>query len=271
LAIRHAPVEGSERNLLPGSSVIRRSNPGMKLDVVVKIRRKRKLPELSGPPPRAMKRKTLARNYGAAAKDIARIKKAFKKGGLRSGSADRAARTVRLRGTVAQLEATFQTRLFEYAHPDGDYRGRVGALHVPSGVRNIVEGVFGLDSRRVARRRHQPSRVRSRTLTSPVPAPWYAPQDLAKRYNFPEGDGANQTVAILEFGGGYFPKDLEKFCDLVGVLPPNVRTVSIDDTSTANRDGNEGDSRDLPQGVACCLFHSMDRAGMALCARSARA
>jgi hypothetical protein len=33
----------------------------------------------------------------------------------------------------------------------------------------------------------------------------FFPADLAKLYEFPEGDGAGQSIGILEFGGGFLP------------------------------------------------------------------
>lgn len=149
---------------------------------------------------------------------------------------------MRLSGTVAAMEQAFLVKLFNYAHPSGNYRGRVGNLHVPVDVQDIVEGVFGLDNRRVARRRRHPvhDTLIQRTLSG-VPTSWYRPAELADHYNFPPGDGAGQTVGLLEFGGGYFPQDLQEFCQLANVSMPVVKAISTDGTSTSARDGAEGE------------------------------
>ncbi|HVA51601.1 MAG TPA: S53 family peptidase [Pirellulales bacterium] len=64
---------------------------------------------------------------------------------------------------------------------------------------------------------------------------------LAAHYNYPSGDGSGQTVGLLEFGGGYFPDDLKKFCSLAGISPPTVTAISTDGTSTSAKDGAEGE------------------------------
>jgi kumamolisin len=238
---RYVAVKGSERTPLPGSRVIGRVNPGTMIDVSIKIRRKKKLPDLKTRPAVIMTRRVLATGYGASARDIAKVVKVFGSFSLKKLTADAATRTVELRGTAANLEDAFHTRLFNYEHKDGSYRGRVGALHVPPAVKNIVEAVFGLDNRRVARRRRQATRAVGRLSKKSVLDAWYSPSQLAKHYNFPDGNGSTQTLGLLEFGGGYFPSDLKKFCKLVGVAAPKIMPISVDGTSTSKRDGDEAE------------------------------
>ena len=78
-------------------------------------------------------------------------------------------------------------------------------------------------------------------MLSSVPSSWYKPAELATHYNFPRGDGQGQVAAVFEFGGGYFPDDLQTFCDSVGVPVPSVTAISVDGTSTAAKDGAEGE------------------------------
>jgi kumamolisin len=156
--------------------------------------------------------------------------------------ANPATRTVRLSGTVAAMEAAFQVKLFSYSHESGFYRGRVGSVNVPGSLTDIVQGVFGLDNRRVARQRRQPAHDKTSPALASVPSAWYVPSELATHYDFPPGDGGGQTVGLLEFGGGYFPADLKKFCALAGiVIPPTVIAISTDGTPTDSRDGAEGE------------------------------
>ncbi len=139
------------------------------------------------------------------------------------------------------MEQAFQVKLFNYKHESGDYRGRVGRVSVPSAVKEIVQGVFGLDNRRVVRRRRPQQAASHKPLTS-VPSAWYTPSELAAHYNFPSGDGSGQTVGLLEFGGGYFPSDLTEFCKLANIAaPPTVVALSTDGTATNVKDGAEGE------------------------------
>jgi len=54
------------------------------------------------------------------------------------------------------------------------------------------------------------------------------PADLEQRYNFPPGEGAGQTIAIAEFGGGYFASDLTAFCNQFQRPTPTVQAISVD-------------------------------------------
>ena len=81
----------------------------------------------------------------------------------------------------------------------GEYRGRQGTLKIPKELKGIVTGVFGIDERRMARRKSTAvAHVASETL-DPL-----SPSDLEQRYNFPPGGAEGQKIAIAEFGGGYF-------------------------------------------------------------------
>lgn len=238
----HSVVDGSSRAIVPGAHATGLTNPHSTIEVSLKLRRKQKLPELNRRPAKAMTRQQLASQYGASKQDIDKVVKAFGKFGLKLIDANEAARTVRLSGTVAEMEQAFLVKLFDYSHPEGDYRGRIGNVHTPVGVKDIVEGVFGLDNRRVARRRRQPvSHAALPIAQAGVPAAWYKPSELATHYNFPPGDGSGQTVGILEFGGGFFPSDLQQFCQLAGVGVPTVKPISTDGTSTSAKDGAEGE------------------------------
>jgi kumamolisin len=237
-----ATVAGSRRVALPGAKAVGRANAHAVIEVLVKLRRRSEPPEPLGLRRKAIGRDRLGATYGASPDDVKKVSDTFRKLGLQVVATDAATRSIDLSGTVAQFERAFQTRLFEFSHPDGNYRGRTGDIKVPSEIKDIVEGVFGMDDRRVARRRRRPTAHAGLTRdVSSVPASWYVPSELARRYNFPPGDGANQAVGVLEFGGGYFPQDLQSFCGQAGVAVPNVVTVSVDGTSTSAKDGAEGE------------------------------
>jgi kumamolisin len=242
MADHYKRLDSSKRVPLTGARAIGRANAHAVIEVLLKLRRKKQLPELTGRPTTTMTRDALAATYGASAEDISKVSAVFGKLGLKTVSASPAARTVRLAGTVAAMERAFQVKLINYYHAGGNYRGRVGYVSIPAEVAGIVEGVFGLDNRRVARRSRVPIRDgrRARALSAVNPA-WYKPAELAARYHFPDGDGSGQTVALLEFAGGYFPDDLKKFCQLAGVGEPNVTTISVDGTPTDAQDGAEGE------------------------------
>jgi kumamolisin len=226
---------------LPGAIATGPANAHAVLEVSLKLRRKQALPALTGRPAHPMSRKTLGNEFGASQADVDSVVAAFASYGLKAVATDTATRTLRLRGTVAAAEQAFQVKLFSYTHSSGNYRGRVGVVNVPAGVKDIVQGVFGLDNRRVPRKRRTSADQHARHKQS-IPAAWYLPSELATHYHFPAGDGAGQTVGLLEFGGGYFPADLAEFCTLAKIAaPPKVIAISTDGTATNSEDGAEGE------------------------------
>jgi kumamolisin len=241
MAQTYHPIAGSRRVALAGARALGRINPHAQIEVTLKLRRMNKLPPLTGRPTAPMTREAFAERYGASADDIDKVVQAFQQFGLKRVDANALTRTVRLAGTAAQMENAFQVKLMDYAHDGGHYRGRIGMVQVPVEVKDIVEAVFGLDNRRVMHRRRHPIHTLAAAGKAHLPSSWYTPADLAKHYNFPTGDGSGQTAALLEFGGGYFPADLEKFCHLTNVAMPTVIAVSTDGTATNARDGAEGE------------------------------
>ncbi len=238
----YTPVQGSERVALPGAIATGRSNSKAIIEVSLKLRRKQPLPPLNGRPGAWMTREALGNTYGASQADLDEVMKILGNSGLKLVDAKLATRTVRLRGPVSAMEEAFQVKLFNYSHAGGNYRGRVGPVHIPVVLKDIVQGVFGLDNRQVARRRRHPVRDNNMARLASVPSAWYVPSELASHYNFPAGDGSGQTVGLLEFGGGFFLQDLQKFCTLAKIpAPPNVIAISTDGTPTDSKDGAEGE------------------------------
>jgi len=151
---------------------------------------------------------------------------------------------VKAGGPADIVEDVFGIKLLHYAHDGENYRGRRGNLHVPAELEGVVVGVFGLDTRRMVKMRPRRKRPRSLDLARRRAAArsWFFPAELATIYHFPDGDGAGQTVGLLEFGGGYFEADLVTFCQNANIQKiPTVRTVSVNNSPTDQRDGAEGE------------------------------
>lgn len=236
----HVVVQGSERKTLPGAVAIGPADPRSIVEVSIKVRRKKPLPQIKGRPANIITKTKLARLYGARANEVARVSRVFSKFGLKTESSSSATRTVRLSGRVRDMEKAFAVKLFRFRHESDEYRGRTGSVYIPKELDGLVEAVVGLDNRRMVRRRRQPVTTRARSAGS-IPAAWYTPAELAAHYDFPPGDGTGQTVAVLEFGGGYFPNDLKKFCSMAATPVPTVDPISADGTSTKLHDGQEGE------------------------------
>jgi kumamolisin len=240
--LSHRKLPGSLRRAMPGSKVLGHVNVHGVIEVTLKLRRKQALPELEARPAVPLTRDELAARYGATQDDIDKVTQVMAGLGLKTVGSSLNARTVHLSGPISAMESAFNVKLFNYAHATGNYRGRVGYLFIPDELKDIVQGVFGLDNRRTMRRRRQPIRdTAARRTVSSTPPSWYVPQQFGTHYHFPPGDGTGQTVGILEFGGGYFPSDLSKFCKKAEVAVPKVTAISTDGTSTESKDGAEGE------------------------------
>ena len=109
---------------------------------------------------------------------------------------------------------------------------------MPKALGKIVESVLGLDNRRAVRphcsasggvRTGAPTRHNS----PPAGASPLTPPQVATLYNFPTNNATGQTVAILEFGGGYAKSDITKFLQPLGITTPSIVDQSVDGGSNS--------------------------------------
>ena len=182
------------------------------------------------------------RVYGADPKDFAKLRKFAKANNLSIVRESVGRRSVIVSGTVEDFNKAFDVHLKTYATPHRTYRGRVGPVYIPKDLADIVEGVFGLDNRPVAKRRGAATRHGTpRTNDGAHP---FNPDEIAKLYNFPPHvDGSGQTIGIIELGGGFRPEDLKTYFAKLGLPTPEVIPVSVDGASnspsTADSDDGE--------------------------------
>ena len=141
-----------------------------------------------------------------------------------------------LTGPASAASAAFGTELqvFRSDETGESYRGRVGPIHIPQQLSDVITLVSGLDNRRqVKPRTAATATARQRTVT-------YTTPDLAKVYEFPaDVDGSGQCIGLLEFGGGYQQADLDHYFQSLGLAQPTVTAVSVD--GTVNTPGTEAD------------------------------
>lgn len=242
---RFIAVAGSERTPAFGATATRAADAEAWLEVTLKLARKAPLPAVGTRPLHVLSSAEIGIRYGASDASITRVSHAFAALGLTVLAADAATRSVQLGGPVHAMEAAFQVRLMQFTGIRGDYRGRAGALHVPAALAHDIVGVFGLDNRRVVRRRPDGGHKRHAIAHTAAPAgkrPWFFPAELATAYDFPDGDGSGQTIGLLEFGGGYFPDDLAAFGKAAGLASlPTVVPISVDKMPTDTNDEATGE------------------------------
>lgn len=212
----------SDRKPVRGARRIAPSNPEERLEVSIRLRRKRSaLPHHEG----HLSYQDLATQYGADSAEVDKVTAFARQHQLTVVQSNAAKRTVKLSGTVEAFSDAFDVQLSQYEHATMTYRGRSGSISIPKELEGIVTGVFGLDNRPFAHPHNK--RLKPRDGAG-AQFQGFSPITVANLYNFPAGDGTGQTVGIIELGGGYQPADLSAYFNQIGVNPPTVVPVSVD-------------------------------------------
>jgi hypothetical protein len=240
-------LEGSRRNLRAGAKRTGSADPGEMLTVSVYIRRRNDAPQLpdlaslAATPHREkryLSREDFAAHYGASQEDLNKVAEFAAANGLSVVESSVPRRVVVLKGTVAQMTKSFAVDLGMYETPNEKYRGREGEIHVPKEIADIVEGVFGLDNRRMAQplfRKSEKSAAEVSPAQATVPL---TPPEVGQLYGFPTSpNAAGQTIGIFEFGGGYKPSDVQLFYNSLHLPVPSITSVSVD--GQPNNPGND--------------------------------
>jgi kumamolisin len=243
------PLRGTLRPHKPTTTRRRDANPDALIRVTVTLRSPA-LPDADNLPSQGMSFEDFAAKFGASKSDGDKVEQVLGGFGLKPTEVSLGTSSITFEGTVAQMEAAFGTKLGIYYNADqGEFRGREGdELQIPADLNGIVTGVFGLDQRRVAKRgapaAPAPAAPAPATPAPATPAPAapvpaataplaatfapLTPADIERHYNFPAGDATGQTIAIGEFGGGYFADDLAAYADRFGRAIPQVQLVPVD-------------------------------------------
>jgi len=218
---RHVSLRGTRRPHKPTTTRRRDANPDAPVHVTVTLRSPA-LPDADHLPSQGMNYKNFAAQFGASKADADKVEQVLGGYGLKAEEVSLGTSSIKFKGTVKEMEAAFGEKLGIYHNPvQGEFRGREGTneLQIPADLDGIITGVFGLDQRRVAKR--------SATAPAATSLAPLAPADLENHYNFPPGNATGQTIAIAEFGGGYFADDLTAFCSKYGLSVPNVQVVPV--------------------------------------------
>jgi subtilase family serine protease len=210
----YQPLSKTDRKVRPGAKLVGPADPNEQLTVTIRVRRRPGAPELpsasslmakKGTKPNYLTTKDFESKYGADPADLERAAAFARKEGLHVRETNVARRTVVAAGTVAQMSKAFGVALNKYQSSTETYRGREGTVNVPADLAGIIEGVFGLDNRRMAQR------VRPPTVTKQAATPLNPPQVAFQLYDFPQEPAKGQTIGLFEFGGGYLATDIEAF------------------------------------------------------------
>jgi kumamolisin len=191
-----------------------------------------------------LSREELSAKYGASPDDLVKVIEFGTKNGFSVIEKNPAARMVRFRATVGAFQRALGLELKVYRNEKGlTFRGRTGMIYVPDDLSQIIESIHGLDNREQAKPHFQAipgiaKRGQALTLT---------PAQVANAYGFPkDASGSAQTVAVIEFGGGYSATDLETYFS-ANSAEPRVLSVSVD--GGANQPSGDPQSPDIEVGL----------------------
>jgi len=241
-------ISGSERKPVRGARLIHNSHPDQTIEVSLRLRPKSEAKHkelrsaLENPGFKHMSRAEYENVYGADPADVNQIKKFAHESGLKvhETGTELVRRTMMLSGSVTNLQKAFNVELKEYSHPKGNFRGRVGAISVPSEYADIIKGVFGLDNRPQAephfRRLPETPGIKAHAATAS-----YDPNEVAEIYDYPAGDGTGQCIGLIELGGGFQLDDLSNYFSSLNLQAPQVISVSVDGGTNRPGDPNGPD------------------------------
>ena len=249
------PLRGSERSPLPNSRALGPADPTERLEVSVVVRpadgpglqdRVQRIAKRE-PAVGHLSRADFTRRHGASRSDLDAVREFAEAHGLAVVQEHAGRRTVVLAGSVAQFNDAFAVELQHYSHPGGTYRGRTGPLQIPAELDGVIEAVLGLDNRPQARahfRMRTPETSRRSRPARAAAAASFTPVQLATLYDFPQGDGQGECIALIELGGGYRPEDIQSYFSGLGLAAPAVTAVSVDQGTnqpTGDPNGPDGE------------------------------
>lgn len=241
-------VTSSKRTTRAGAKRTGAVDPHEVFTVSVRVRRRTDAPalpdisELAATPRgerQYLSREDFAAHYGASQEDLNQIAAFARANGLEVVESSIPRRTVVLKGTAAQMSKAFAVDLGLYETGTETYRGREGEIFVPAELANIVEGVFGLDNRKMAEPHCRISHKKNTEATPAQATIPLTPPQVAQLYGFPTSpNAAGQTIGIFEFGGGYNISDVQLFYKSINAVVPSITSISVD--GQANAPGSDG-------------------------------
>lgn len=213
-------LRGSHRDHPAGSVPVGKPAPDQILQITLMLRRNSAPPE-----PHAMgahiSREEFLERHGARLADIQAIDDFASAHQFSICSVDQTARSVKISGPLSRLAALFGADVELRRVNEKIIRTRQGELRLPDALADCVVAVHGFDERIIAKtaRRFSPRSAESLS---------YTPAQVSQLYNFPSGNGQNQTIALIELGGGFNNSDLRSYWQRLGFKNVSVTAVSVD-------------------------------------------
>lgn len=227
----HVPLHGSYREHPAGSDRAGTPAADQIAELTLILRRRKEAPELRAGSAR-LTHAELAEHHGADPADIEAAEAFASEHGLLITRVHPGSRSIGISGPIGRLAEIFGADLALSKKGDQTFRTRQGSLRLPRALDGRVVGVFGFDSRPVASttRRFLPRAANTASFTPP---------QVAQAYNFPANTGKNQTIALIELGGGFNRSDLRRYWRQLGLKDVAVTAISVNDACNCPA-GNPG-------------------------------
>jgi kumamolisin len=230
----HITLDGSHREHPQESTFAGQPEPDQQIQITCVLRRRK---EAQSTPHIQITHDRLQQTCGAEPTDLEAVEQFASKRGYVVTKRDAAARTISIAGPLARLAEDFGADLQLSKMGAETVRTRQGALRLPASLSKRVVAVLGFDERPVAT-------TSRRFFCHASKAPSYTPLEVARAYNFPANKGENQTIALIELGGGYRNSDLQDYWRKLKLAGPQVSAVSVDharNAPTGNPDSADGE------------------------------
>jgi len=226
-------LPGSFRKLPPGKNLGNTSFNEI-IEVLVKLRRKTSIRNfikgIGLGKNKPISQADFDRRFGASAEDMGLVVSFARQHDLTVLQTSVSRRSVILKGSVQKFSEAFLVHLADFIPDSGIvYRGRSGNIHIPEMLNQIVTGVFGLDSRPQARPMFHFLKKEGSLVHPKAAAVSYYPDAVAKLYKYPRDvNGARETIALIELGGGYRNMDMQQYFNKIGIPLPVITAQSVD-------------------------------------------
>jgi kumamolisin len=250
-------LSGSEKRpvALPGEK--RTAASGEHLTVSVIVRRKKPLAPAHVSGKQRLSHARFNADHAADPAAVALVKRFAKEFGLKveAGTPAPGRRTIKLTGTVANMQRAFGVSLSHMTIDGKTYRVRDGSIYLPAELQGYVVGVLGLDNRPQAQPHFRVLDEQGAAAAEAAQAGGFArphaagnssftPVQVGQLYQFPQGvTASNQTIGIVELGGGFRQADIAAYFKSLGQKPPTVIAVPVGNgkNNPGNPNGADGE------------------------------
>ena len=235
-------LSGSEKAPLTQASGEQPAPAAARMTVSVIVRRKTPLSAAHSRGEQRLTRAEFNANHAADPAAVKLVKAFAAEFGLKieAGTPAPGRRTMKLTGTVASMQRAFGVSLAHKTMEGVTYRVREGSIHLPAELQGYVVAVLGLDNRPQAKPHFRvlgeldaaaaetargQGFARAHATNGNIS---YTPVQVGQLYQFPKGASAsNQTIGIIELGGGFRQNDITAYFKSLGQTPPKVVAVPV--------------------------------------------